>query len=295
MRAQDYLSLLIFIIAAFVSSCSTPAEITGNKTSEEPSELEKLLPKITPVKVAYLGSYHMSNPGADQFNLESDDVLLPKRQAEIKEVVNLLKAFNPTKIAVESPLNDSLTLARYQGYLDGTIELRRSEEEQIGFRLAKMLGHQTIYPIDVKQGLPQDEIGKLVGSDPQKYGPYLAELEKTGNGAMEIMDGWLKNGTIREMLYNMNDPELEYVALELYFRYFVPIVKDDNYAGADMVNTWYHRNIRIFSNLHQVSDSQEDRILVVYGQGHVPLLKHFTEQSPYFEVEDVRKYLGMQN
>ncbi len=95
----------------------------------------------------------MSNPGTDQFNLESDDVLLPKRQAEIKEVVDLLKRFNPTKVAVEAPRGDSATIARYKAYVKGEIELRKSEEEQIGFRLAKLLGHETIYPIDVRMNL----------------------------------------------------------------------------------------------------------------------------------------------
>jgi hypothetical protein len=84
---------------------------------------------------------------------------------------------------------------------------------------------------------------------------------------------------------------LEKVGHQLYFYSFVPLVEGDNYAGADMVNTWYHRNLRIFSNLHQITESDQDRILVVYGQGHVPLLKQFANDSPYFKVEDVLKYL----
>jgi hypothetical protein len=279
----------VFIFLLF--SIYSNSQNEENQAKAEHPGFKDLLPAIDAIPVLYLGSYHMSNPGADQFNLESDDVLLPKRQAEIEEVVALLKAFKPTKIAIESPLGDSLTLARYQSYLKGELELRRSEEEQIGFRLAKILGHNSVYPIDVKMGLDNAGISVLIGSDPAKFGPYMAGLEKAGNGAMQIMGNWLKNGTIRDMLYNMNDPEIEDIALKVYFHAFVPIVQDNNYAGADMVNTWYQRNIRIFSNLHQISDSKEDRILVVYGQGHVPLLKHFTRLSPYFKIVDVRAYL----
>lgn len=34
-------------------------------------------------EVLVLGVYHMANPGRDIFNLQADDVLVPKRQAEI--------------------------------------------------------------------------------------------------------------------------------------------------------------------------------------------------------------------
>ena len=39
------------------------------------------------IPVLLIGSYHMSNPGADRFNLESDDVLSTRRQQEIEDVV----------------------------------------------------------------------------------------------------------------------------------------------------------------------------------------------------------------
>jgi len=254
-------------------------------------EFKALFEPVEPIPVVYLGSYHMGNPGADMFNLEADDVLAPKRQQEIQEVVEMLARFNPTKVAVEAPRGDSATIARYKAYLAGERDLRKSEEEQIGFRLAKMLGHETIYPIDVRLMMNSEAIGSVVGSNPQKFSKYLATLEPAGQAAMKIMGKWLSEGTIRDMLYNMNDPDIEYLAHELYFRSFIPIVQDDNYVGADMVNSWYHRNLRIFSNLHQISDRPDDRIIVVYGQGHVPLLKQFTRDSPYFEVEDVQKYL----
>ncbi len=273
----------------FSWSAWTQSEELPKETSQ--SEFLQLLPNVDPIPILYLGSYHMSNPGADQFNLESDDVLAPKRQEELKEVAKLLARFKPTKIAVEAPYGDSATMARYHSYVRGELELRRSEEEQVGFRLAKMLGHEDIYPIDVKMGLENTELSKLIGEDPAKFGPYMGDLEKAGSKAMKIMGQWLNDGTIREMLYKMNDPQIENIALGVYFQSFVPIVQEHNYAGPDMVNTWYHRNIQIFSNLHQISDRPEDRILVVYGQGHIPLLKHFTQLSPYFEAKDTQEYL----
>jgi hypothetical protein len=41
-------------------------------------------------EVLVLGTYHMANPGRDIFNMQADDVLAPKRQTEIAEVVAVL-------------------------------------------------------------------------------------------------------------------------------------------------------------------------------------------------------------
>lgn len=245
--------------------------------------------KKTPLML--LGSYHMSNPGADAFNLEADDVLSPKRQKEIEEVVERLSAFNPTKIAVEAPYGDSATIARYRQYLAGNYELRRSEEEQIGFRLAKMLGHETIYPIDVKGNFNQAALEGVVAANPAEHGPRLSELQQYGQKAVALMGQWLKEGTIADMLYEMNRPEFLAANYGLYLRFFLPTVEGENYAGADLVADWQQRNLRIMSNLHQIGLGADDRVLVVFGQGHVPLFEQIAEDSPYFEVVSVLPYL----
>ena len=242
-------------------------------------------------KLLLLGSYHMGNPGADAFNLESDDVLAPKRQEEIKDVVKKLAAFKPTKICVEAPFGDSATVARYEQYVNGKKELDRNEEEQIGFRLAKMLGHKTIYPIDVRMNLDDSGIGEVVGADPAKHGPLMGQLEQFGGEAMRVMGEWLAEKTIGEMLYEMNQPVFNDLNYQTYLRFFLPIVKDDNYAGADMVASWNQRNLRIMSNLHQIGVTPEDRVLIIFGQGHTPLFERIAKDSPYFEVVNVLPYL----
>src|SRR5467141_4140826 len=92
-------------------------------------------------EVLVLGVYHMSNPGHDIFNMQADDVLAPRRQAEIAQVIAALEKFHPTKIAVERDVFDKRISKDYPDYLAGKHELTRNEIEQIGFRLAKQLGH----------------------------------------------------------------------------------------------------------------------------------------------------------
>ena len=78
--------------------------------------------------IMILGSEHLANPGMDSFNKKMDDVLAPKRQREIEQLVEQLKAFNPTKIALEIDFSRNAEInAVYQGYLEGTYELKRNE------------------------------------------------------------------------------------------------------------------------------------------------------------------------
>ena len=247
-------------------------------------ELAAFQSKIKPTPVMFLGTYHMSNPGMDAFNLQSDDVLAPKRQAE-------MATFQPTIIAIEAPFNDSLTLARFQEYLTGELSLRKNETEQIGFRLAKILGHQKIYPIDVTSNLEMGDMQQVIAADPARHGARMAEVQELGNGAIALMGKWLKEGSVMNMLYQMNRPEFHDLNYELYLRISLPTVQGDNYAGADFVGQWHHRNLKIMSNLHQIGFTPEDRILVVFGQGHVPLFQRIAEDSPWFKVVDVLPYL----
>ncbi len=64
-----------------------------------------------------LGMYHMSNPGLDVNNIKADDVLAPKRQAEIADFVAQIKRFKPTKIAIEVPAENTKIAEAYAQYL----------------------------------------------------------------------------------------------------------------------------------------------------------------------------------
>ena len=100
-------------------------------------------------QVMILGTYHMANPGADYVNPEVDDVLAAPRQAEIAAVVQALAEFRPTRIAIEAPPSrDSLHHARYRAYRAGEYALRGDEIDQIGYRLAGMMNHERLYPVD---------------------------------------------------------------------------------------------------------------------------------------------------
>src|SRR2546426_12093494 len=70
-------------------------------------------------EVLVLGVYHMSNPGHDIFNMQADDVLAPKRQAEITQVMAVFKKIQPTKNALERDPGDNRLSKDYPHHLAG--------------------------------------------------------------------------------------------------------------------------------------------------------------------------------
>jgi hypothetical protein len=70
-------------------------------------------------------------------------------------------------------------------------------------------------------------------------------------------------------------------------------VRGDDYFGPDNLSGWwYNRNLRIFANVTALAASPEDRVLVLIGAGHLPVLLHAAQSSPevdWVEVESVLK------
>ena len=69
------------------------------------------------------------------------------------ELAEVLRKFKPTKIGVEHGSQERQH-ARYEKYLAGDYVLTANEIDQIGLRLAKELGHTTIYAVDADGDFP---------------------------------------------------------------------------------------------------------------------------------------------
>lgn len=54
---------------------------------------------------------------------------------------------------------------------------------------------------------------------------------------------------------------------------------------------WYYRNLLIYRNLINLIESDEERIFVLYGSGHLHLLLQFLRESGLVNVEVAGDYL----
>ena len=204
------------------------------------------------------------------YNMTADDVRSSKRQAELAELADGLAKFQPTKIAIEADPDSKTVPAAYQDYLAGKHELSRNEIEQIGFRVAKQLGHKQLYPVDVEGDFP---IPRVI--DYAKAHDRYPELQKILDSAGQIVqeqDAYLKSHTVLQMLLWINSPE-KAAEGNAFYAQMANFGEPEDYAGPDLLAAWYTRNIRIHSNIVRLITSPSDRILVVYGAGHLGWLQ----------------------
>ena len=239
-------------------------------------------------QVLVLGVYHMANPGRDVVNMQADDVLAPKRQAEITEVMAVLKEFQPTKIAVEAAFYDSDVISsRYSDYLNGEHELTRNETEQIGFRLAKELGHTTVYSVDADGEFPfprVEDYAKARGRT-EEWDARMGELRDRS----EATNAYLASHTMVEALLYMNSDD--YVAESVASDYQIAHFGEPwNWAGADLVSDWFRRNMRIYSNVLQLTGSPNERVLVIMGAGHLGWLRHNFASDPNVRLRKLAEF-----
>ncbi len=98
--------------------------------------------------------------------------------------------------------------------------------------------------------------------------------------------------TLRETLLAMN---AEAALLRSHGHYLVDRFKvggGEDYPGPDRITAWFNRNLRIFANLQRITERPKERILLVIGGGHVPILRHCVQASPEYELAEVATYLG---
>lgn len=250
-----------------------------------------------------LGTFHFNDQGLDshkpeiQFNVQSG-----RRQKEIAEVLERLAAFNPTKIAVEVRWSEQARLDEsYRQYRAGERDLSPSETHQLGFRLGGMLEHDRLYAVDARgrsyePDMTEEEYNARVqalmaGVDPEKVAAEM-EWDRKFEELYDWEDALESRISLREALLFSNRPE----NLQRHHGHYLvgsfKLGRDDDYFGVDMKTRWYNRNLRIFQNLQRITDSADERILLVIGNGHVPILRHAALSSPEYKLVEVSRVLG---
>jgi hypothetical protein len=267
--------ILTILFAVAANAQELPKKIPGLDTDE---------PKP---KVMILGMFHFANPGLDYTKAERDSILSNTRQKEVRELIDRVKAFKPTKIAIEYPAPATKINEEYGLFLQNQFALKESETYQVAFRLAKESNHKMLYPIDWKKDMDFDALLKAAQTHGQTK--FLERFQQA-MGFIQKMQEDANKYSVLEQLRQMNDWQAQERLHRLYLL-LAEAGKGADYTGADVVAGWYERNLKIAMNVIRTADSPEDRILVIIGAGHVKLLREFLQQSPSIEVVEVNGYL----
>lgn len=303
---------MVVLIAAMacLASCAPDqrhrAEGPSRETeliTEHVASLRRMLtePSDEPLpQVLLLGTFHFANPGADAHQSKyTFNVFSESGQAQLNEVLDRLEKYRPTKILVERESRYQAQLDEwYTSYLAGKQANISNEIVTLGFSLARRLGHQRVYAFDARP--------EWLNSTPETQEQFAAAAKDLGkewalddpvNARYSTMykrsDDIEETLTLRQRFRLMNHPDMLRMSHGAYFFFAgFRVNSDGQFPGPDgFASAWHNRNLRMFSSIQRHAE-RGDRLLVLVGAGHVPILQHCVQTCPTMRWIAVDDYLA---
>lgn len=245
-----------------------------------------------------LGVFHFnkSTDGSDIVGKKHIDISTEDSQKDIAFLVDkIVTEFKPTKIAVEwMPKFQEEFDSLFVEYKKGNLKLPKNEAFQIGFRVAHKMNLSGVYCIDNRP--PQPETVTSVDD----WDAYAAELgqenswkeyDKVNNTFNNYLDNQQDQLGLLDYLRLLNSPEVAIRTKQLWFTGLVNLGYKDKYVGADLTGYWYRRNTRLFVNARNILEQPNERLLVIYGNGHKWIFEEAFKGSGEFKVRDANDFL----
>jgi len=225
------------------------------------------------------------------------DVLQAENQAALEQLTTKLAAFAPTKICLElTPDRAAVINERYQQYLNNEFDISEKHNEvyQIGFRLARRLQHDSLYLIDNQTefigSLEDFSFEKLEEEGQRTAADFYNKYDKQIGKIFQQHRDTSQQLSLLEYLQFLNsETNQAYNTGRMHLRE-VKVGIGESWMGADWLGRWYQRNVRMFAKVLQLTESAEDRILIIAGDNHKWVLEQLFEYSPEFEVVDVAQF-----
>lgn len=241
--------------------------------------------------ILLLGSFHFKDSKTDFYSSVA--------QEELSRFTQALLRFSPDAVAVELAAHQQTVVsAAYQKFnlydlqnadkmgveTLGEIQMfnrmtpirYNNEAVQIGFRIAKMQGLSEVYAVD-----DDSEIDGEVFEHPSPA------MQEAMNHFFNY-EGSCGN-TITETFLHLNSAEWSFRNHQVYLR-ANEIGSCENYLGVKMLAQWYERNLKIFSNIQRLA-RQHKRIFLIYGAGHLQILRDLICADARLHLVDVIEYL----
>lgn len=253
---------------------------------------------IAKTKVLLVGIFHFDDKGLDDYKSQHKiDIHSKERQLELEEIVQNLQKFKPTKIGLEFGVDRQNVMdSLYNLYLTNQFKLPANEIYQLGFRMAKHNKLHSVHGIDAR-GKSYKSMRELSEKAYQTKANEYIQLGLKTKPNTHIWDEDYKQLyayedsiktqlPLKDFLLYINSEERVRIGHGHYLvdSFKFGIGKDDDYFGADAKTNWFNRNLRILQNIYRIIDSAEDRVVVIIGSGHLPILQHLIEASPELEL-----------
>lgn len=277
--------LLISLCLAFISCKISLDSKTGENQKEELKNPSDFFDYKKP-QVLIVGTFHFNYPNLDAYKIKEQDkidVLSPERQIEIRELVDYIKLFNPTKIGVESFGVPDYT-KDLEAYNQDNLVLSRDERHQLAVRIASELRLDSLFSIDATSML--EDLAKI----DENYVDNLWEDYdwKSDSKTDSLKKEWYKyedllkkETTLLTYFKRLNSPEYHAYSNGMYL---IDDFKLNDFQGADNLSAyWYNRNLRMFRKIQEITNDSNERILILVGNSHAAFLRQLLTCSPEYE------------
>ncbi|MCP3029044.1 DUF5694 domain-containing protein [Halobacillus sp. A5] len=222
--------------------------------------------------------------GTLHFSMDPDIVNQQKHQ--IHQIVDKLKEFNPTKIAVEKPFLIEEELDRkYNQYLNEDLIPSYDEIEQFAFPLAAYLEHPRVYPVDEIVDMTTPALDQVFKWAKEHQPDLFNEILEVQQRLKEMED----NSSLRTTLCSINDPD--YISqLQRVYMKLTRVGDRQHQIGVKWLKQWHERDLAITANISRLAEP-DDRILVIIGGDHLHLIRQFLMDSDDFTLHSYLDYI----
>ncbi|WP_153795806.1 DUF5694 domain-containing protein [Foetidibacter luteolus] len=253
-------------------------------------------------KILTLGTFHFhlvkSQFGVD-FDINSKD-----KQTELNELIKQIEAYKPTKIFVEWENSKQTELNElYSLFLrDTSFELIKqkygknetmyfdSEVQQLGFRLARNLGHKKLYAFDHIINEPNDTV--IAAIQKANQNDLMNDIQKEfGEYAQTIITKFQQENSLKELLLFFNSKDLEDKLNSGYISLFNKAGSSEDFSGAYFVSERFRRNLYMYSLIQKQIEKTGERILVIVGGQHSAGFRDFIRDDKNVEKVELETVL----
>jgi len=236
------------------------------------------------------GTFHFHNPGLDQVKNKQTDVGTLENQQYLKEFSERVAVdFKPSHVLLECARDQQNEISsNFKRYIAGDYELKVNENDQLGYRIAKLAG------IDAPTCYDEREIGwqpeRLMEELPTKEPRLKREFDAAIDKVTKEGNQMYAELSLKQVFNKLNSLDSEQDNQYLYILTNEVGADGGGFSGADASASWWHRNFRMYANIQKVAQNGT-RVFVIGGQGHTAILKNFLSLDKKRVAHSVDPYL----
>ncbi|SET97809.1 hypothetical protein SAMN05421676_1131, partial [Salinibacillus kushneri] len=125
------------------------------------------------------------------------------------------------------------------------------EIQQIGFRLAKKLNHKEVYAVNWAGEISQEDMTELNALIQGSYPELLNTMKVISENAPDISLNTPLVNSFRKLNNNETTKELE----RMYLSFVTVTDNNEKMIGFDFLNKWLERELMVFKNIVETSNS----------------------------------------